>query len=43
MLSVSMLRTTVPVALLTEGMDRNGYQEAWADYRMSRPPHGGRG
>ena len=31
------------VALLAEGVDRNGYQEAWADYRYSRPPRGGRG
>ena len=25
------------VALLAEGVDRNGYQEAWAEYRMKSP------
>ena len=24
----------IAVALLAEGVDRNGYQEAWAEYRM---------
>ena len=31
------MRSNYQVALLAEGVDRNGYQEAWADYRMKSP------